>query len=139
MKIKPVITDKYQSKYLNVDLDLDLDTNLILISGDSGIGKSFVWQIFDNDKGLDINLETFNYKDIYDINYKIKNCRNKLIVIDNADILLDEEIRKYIAFDTNNQYIIFGRNPEYLYLTKRNCKELIVNNNVIQIEAMFVI
>lgn len=139
MKMKPVITDKYQSKYLNMDLDLDLDANLILISGDSGIGKSFVWQIFDNDRALDDSLETLNYKDVKDANQKIKGYKNKLVVIDNADILLDDEIRKYIAFDTNNQYIIFGRNPEYLYLTKANCKELVIQDDIISIESMFIL
>lgn len=137
MKIKPVITNKYQSKYLNITLDFDLNTNLILISGDSGIGKSFVWQIFDNDRDLDDNLETLNYKDIKDVNAKIKGYTNKLVIIDNADILLDNEIRKYIAFDTTNQYIIFGRNPEYLYLTKANCKELVIKDDIIKLEDMF--
>ncbi len=137
MKIKPVITNKYQSKYLNITLDFDLNTNLILISGDSGIGKSFVWQIFDNDRDLDDNLETLNYKDIKDVNVKIKGYTNKLVIIDNADILLDDEIRKYIAFDTTNQYIIFGRNPEYLYLTKANCKELVIKDDMIKLEDMF--
>lgn len=137
MKIKPVITNKYQSKYLNITLDFDLNTNLILISGDSGIGKSFVWQIFDNDRDLDDNLETLNYKDIKDVNAKIKGYTNKLVIIDNADILLDNEIRKYIAFDTTNQYIIFGRNPEYLYLTKENCKELVIKDDIIKLEDMF--
>lgn len=36
MKVKPVITDRYQSNYLNMKLDLKIDTNLILISGDAG-------------------------------------------------------------------------------------------------------
>lgn len=59
-----------------------------------------------------------------------------LVVIDNADILLDEELRKNIALDTANQYILIGRNPEYLYLTKENCKELIIENDVIRIGDM---
>lgn len=137
MKMKPVITDKYQSKYLNMSLDLELDANLILISGDSGIGKSFVWQIFDNDRALDDRLETLNYKDLKDAKQKIQAYKGKLIIIDNADILLDDEIRKHIAFDTDNQYIIFGRNPEYLYVTKANCKELVVEKDIISIEGMF--
>ena len=60
MKVKPIITTKYQSKYLNMKLDFDLDVNLVFISGDSGIGKSFVWQIFDNDRALEDNIETLS-------------------------------------------------------------------------------
>ena len=138
MKMKPVITDKYQSKYLNMGLDLDLDANLILISGDSGVGKSFVWQIFENDKAFDDRVETINYKDQKDVSQKIKALKNKLIIIDNADVLLDDELRKHIAFDADNQYIIFGRDPEYLYVTKANCKELVVEKDNIRIENAFV-
>jgi len=61
-----------------------------------------------------------------------------LVIIDNADILLDDEMRKHIAFDTDNQYIILGRNPEYLYVTKANCKELVVEKDTINIEGMFI-
>lgn len=136
MKVKPVITNRYQSNYLNMKLDLELDTNLILISGDAVSGKSFVWQMFDNDRALNFDVETLNYKDLKDADEKITGYKNKLVVIDNADILLNEELRKHIAFDTTNQYILMGRNPEYLYLTKENCKELIIENDVIRIGDM---
>lgn len=33
------------------------------------------------------------------------------------DILLDDKMRSYIAFDDKNQYIIIGRNPTGLQLT----------------------
>ena len=58
-----------------------------------------------------------NYIDI-NKNYKsqIKQARGKLFVIDNADLLLDDSMRDYIAGDKNNQYIIYGRNPSKLRL-----------------------
>ncbi len=53
--------------------------------------------------------------------------KGKLIVIDNADILLDDEIRKYISIDGDNQYLIIGRNPKNLFATKENLFELVSN------------
>lgn len=60
-----------------------------------------------------------------DIGEMIRSSRGKLIVIDNADVLLDDSIRKYIALDDKNQYLIIGRNPKNLFTTKENLYELI--------------
>ena len=62
----------------------------------------------------------------YKKSYKssIKRSKGKLFVIDNADILLDDSIRSYIALDNNNQYIIIGRNPTGLLLSMDEIYEL---------------
>ena len=49
----------------------------------------------------------------------------KLVVIDNADILLNDDTRKYISVDDRNQYLIIGRNPKNLFATKENLFELV--------------
>jgi hypothetical protein len=46
-------------------------------------------------------------------------------VIDNADVLLSDAVRKYIALDDKNQYLIIGRNPRNLFATKENLFELV--------------
>ena len=46
-------------------------------------------------------------------------------MIDNADILLNDDIRKYISQDDKNQYLIIGRNPKNLFATKENLFELV--------------
>ena len=46
------------------------------------------------------------------------------VVIDNADILLDDDTRKHISLDDKNQYLIIGRNPKNLFATKENLFEL---------------
>ena len=53
----------------------------------------------------------------------------KLIVIDNADILLDDDTRKYISLDDKNQYLIIGRNPKNLFTTSDNLFELVSEKN----------
>lgn len=55
----------------------------------------------------------------------VSNEKGKLIVIDNADILLDDDTRKYISLDDKNQYLIIGRNPKNLFATKENLFELV--------------
>ena len=45
-------------------------------------------------------------------------------MIDNADVLLDDNMRNYIAFDGSNQYIIIGRNPTGLLLEMDEIFEL---------------
>ena len=52
-----------------------------------------------------------------------------LIVVDNADVLLDDTARKYIALDDQNQYLIIGRNPRNLFTTKDNLFELVSEKN----------
>ena len=50
-------------------------------------------------------------------------AKKKLVVIDNADILLGDNTRKYISTDGNNQYLMMGRNPENLFAAKENLFE----------------
>lgn len=67
-----------------------------------------------------------NYLDYHrNIKEIISQAKAKLIVIDNADILLDDDTRKYISLDDKNQYLIIGRNPKNLFATKENLFELV--------------
>ena len=42
----------------------------------------------------------------------ISRADGKLVVIDNADILLDDDTRKYISLDDTNQYLIIWKKSE---------------------------
>ena len=68
-------------------------------------------------------LDNYDYqKDIKEI---LSQTEGKRVVIDNADILLDDDTRKYISLDDKNQYLIIGRNPKNLFATKENLFELV--------------
>lgn len=68
----------------------------------------------------------FNYLDWQkDIKSLIIGAEGKLIVVDNADLLLTDEIRKHIVLDGKNQYLLIGRDPRNLYATKDNIFELV--------------
>ena len=71
------------------------------------------------------SIRCYNYLD-KSKGYKgaIKKLKDKLIVIDNADILLDDALRAYISLDDKNQYIIIGRNPTGLLLQYDEMYEL---------------
>ncbi len=125
MKIKPVITDIIHTKHTSFEIDLQLEANITFISGESGTGKSAVFSFLEELAAEDKRIKCFNYLDQKSA-YKssIKRSVGKLFIIDNADILLDDKMRSYIAFDEKNQYIIIGRNPTALLLNIDEIYEL---------------
>ena len=125
MKIEPVITKRICTKHTSFEVDLQIENNVTLISGDSGTGKSALFSFLQELAVEDKQMRCFNYLDKKKL-YKnsIKQSKGKLYIIDNADILLDDNIRSYIALDEKNQYIIIGRNPTGLLLNMDEIYEL---------------
>ena len=125
MKIKPIILDRITTKHTNYVVDLQLESNVTFITGDSGTGKSAVYSFLQEYSSEDKRVRCFNYLDNNKQYRKtIKASKGKLFVIDNADILLDDNMRRYIATDSENQYIIIGRNPTGLFLAHDEIYEL---------------
>ncbi len=118
MKIKPVVLEKINTRHTNYLIDFEFETNITFIIGDSGTGKSAVFSFINEFSYEEKRLRCFNYID-YNKNYKqsIRKSKNKIFVIDNADILLDDGMRRYISKDVMNQYVIIGRNPRGLALS----------------------
>ncbi len=115
--------------------DLVFDDRITLVGGDSGTGKTVLYEMME-----DLRL-TDEYKAIKLFNYKsdnllesIKQCRNSFIVIDNADILINDEIRKFINFEFSNQYLLFLRNCDGLNVSDKSFKMLKLDNNRITLE-----
>ena len=125
MKIKPVVCDRIQTTHTSYTVDFILETNITFIVGDSGTGKSAVFSFLQEMAAEDKQIKCYNYLD-KGTGYKgsIKKFKEKLIVIDNADILLDDHMRWHIATDGQNQYIIIGRNPTGLLLNQNDMMEL---------------
>ena len=125
MKIKPIIIDQIHTKHTSFEIDLYLQYNITFVSGESGTGKSALYTFLEELATEDKRMRCFNYLD-YKKAYKksIKQSKGKLFIIDNADILLDDQLRSYIALDEKNQYIIIGRNPTGLLLTMDEIYEL---------------
>ena len=125
MKIKPLLFDRIQTTHTSFEVEFFLENNITFIVGDSGTGKSAVFSFLKELAAENNNIRCFNYLDLKK-NYKnsIKRSKEKLFIIDNADILLNDDMRWYIATDGENQYIIIGRNPSGLMLDQEDIREL---------------
>ena len=125
MTINPVITKSIHTCHTSFVIDFELSYNITFVTGDSGTGKSAVYSFLEELGAEDSRIKCFNYLD-YKKGYKtsIRRSKEKIFVIDNADILLDDKMREYIACDALNQYIIIGRNPTGLLLVQDNIYEL---------------
>ena len=115
--------------------ELFFDDRITLVGGDSGTGKTVLYEMLE-----DIRL-TEKYNAIKLFNYKSENmkenvikCRDCFIVIDNADILIDDDIRKFINFEFSNQYMLFLRNCDGLNVSYKSFKVLKFDNNRITLE-----
>lgn len=115
--------------------DLMFDDRITLVGGNSGTGKTVLYEMLE-----DLRL-TDEYKVIKLFNYKsdnliesIKQCRDNFIVIDNADILIDDDIRRFINFEFSNQYMLFLRNCDGLNVSDKSFKVLHFDDNKITLK-----
>lgn len=115
--------------------DLVFDDRIILVGGDSGTGKTVLYEMLEDLKLTDQYkaIKLFNYKSD-NIFETIKQCRDNFIVIDNADILIDDDIRRFINFEFSNQYMLFLRNCDGLNVSDKSFKVLKLDHNRITLE-----
>ena len=125
MKSKPIVMEHFSTVHSSFIVDFNFSNNITILMGNSGTGKTAAFSFITECMAINPKLLCLNYMD-YQKNIKdiISHEEGKLIVIDNADILLDEDTRKYISLDDKNQYLIIGRNPHNLFATKENLFEL---------------
>ena len=115
--------------------DLVFDDRIILVGGNSGTGKTVLYEMLEDLRLTDEYkaIKLFNYKSD-NISQSIKQCKNNFIVIDNADILIDDDIRRFINFEFSNQYMLFLRNCDGLNVSDKSFKVLQLDNNKITLE-----
>ena len=135
MKNKPLVMDHFSTVHTSYVINFEFTNNITILTGSSATGKSASFSFIRECMAINPDILCINYtdyrKNIYEI---IRQARGKLIVIDNADILLDDITRKYISLDEHNQYLIIGRNPRNLFATKENLFELVSRQIGEQIE-----
>lgn len=115
--------------------DLVFDDRITLVGGDSGTGKTVLYEMLEDLKLTDEYkmIKLFNYKSD-NLLESMKQCRDSFIVIDNADILIDDETRRFINFEFSNQYMLFSRNCDGLNVSDKSFKVLKLDNNRITLE-----
>lgn len=95
MYSKPVVMENLKARHTTFSLDFHFLNNITLLMGDSGMGKTLVFGILQELSAIDNRLLCVNYLDFNkEIEDKIKNVFGKLIIIDNADAILNDDIRK---------------------------------------------
>ena len=114
--------------------DLQFRDRVTLVGGDSGTGKTIIYNMLEDLRLTEEYnaIRLFNYKTV-DLLENLKRCRNNFIVIDNADILITDEIRRFINFEFSNQYMLFLRNCDGLNLSDNSFTELHVKGNKIEL------
>lgn len=126
MKSKPIVMEHFSTIHTSFVVDFTFHNNITILMGDSGTGKTASFSFIRECMAINPKILCLNYLDYQkDIKALISREEGKLIVIDNADILLNDETRKYISLDDKNQYLIIGRNPKNLFATKENLYELV--------------
>ena len=131
--MNPIVSDKIKIHTLKYNFDLDIKNNLILIIGKSASGKSYMYDSIE---------KTFGYKDdtYVCINHKTDRSKlaskysGKIIVIDNADIVLNDEDRYNIAMDKENQYIILCHCIDGFMTGPTSLAELYLDDDVFRLD-----
>lgn len=125
MKSKPMVMEHFSTIHSSFIVDFTFQNNITILMGDSGTGKTAAFSFIRECMAVNPKILCLNYLDYQkDIKDVISKTEGRMIVIDNADILLDDDTRKYISLDDRNQYLIIGRNPKNLFTTKENLFEL---------------
>ena len=115
--------------------DLTFDDRITLVGGDSATGKTVLYEMLEDLRLTDEYkaIKLFNYK-TDNLSESMKQCKDKFIVMDNADILVDDDVRKFINFEFSNQYMLFLRNCDGLNVSNKSFKVLKLEQNRITLE-----
>lgn len=126
MKSRPAVMEHFFTVHTSFVVDFTFTNNITILMGDSGTGKTAVFSFIKECMATNPKILCIDYFD-FQKNIKEILCQanGKLIVVDNADILLDDDTRKYISQDDENQYLLIGRNPKNLFATKENLFEMV--------------
>ena len=125
MNCKPIVMERYYTIHTSFVVDFQFTNNITILIGNSGTGKTASYSFLLESRSEDDRIVCLNHTDIKsDIKSIIESLEGKLIVIDNADILLDHSTRRYISFDSRNQYLIIGRDVRDFLTTEENLFEL---------------
>lgn len=133
----------------NVIFDIELRGNITIIKGDSSTCKTFFVTSLKEycSNNYMILFQKFGIQDVKFLDYSnsnnnvylLKNLKNSLIIIDNADLVLnqDKKLLEYISYDLDNQYIVMSRGGISLPVSPNHICELKQSNNRVYTEFAY--
>jgi len=112
-------------------------SGITVIGGDSSTFKTYYYDLMRRETAIS-NDTRFHFMNYYynDADRLIKgDIQNKIVFIDNADIIIPRDVRiKDMIADSNNQYIIFGRDVGRYTYSLDDLAELIqVNSKLVEL------
>ena len=112
-------------------------SGITVIGGDSSTFKTYYYDLMRRETAIS-NDTRFHFMNYYynDSDRLIKgDIQNKIVFIDNADIIIPRDVRiKDMIADSNNQYIIFGRDVGRYTYSLDDLAELIqVNSKLVEL------
>lgn len=130
------VNDKLGNKYY---LELRGDKNIV--KGCSGSGKSFLVDRLSKLKKNTLGISEYDVSNIVVLSVdnidKLKDYKNVLIIIDNAEVLLTGEDIDIINNDINNRYLVFTRVPLGIGVSPNHHADLVTENGVTKMSCRF--
>lgn len=84
-----------------------------IIYGDTSTGKSYMVDMIHEAIIARVpkteNIRVYDYRNCDNLLNRLKQNEGTIIIIDNADLLLNKDTSRYIGTDLQNRYIIIGR------------------------------
>lgn len=129
--------DKYETIF-----NIRLHGGITIINGESASGKTLMCsRIKDIQKDKNKIAQKYSADNIFIVNDdnidKLSQQRNKLIIIDRADILLSNKEINIINNDMHNRYLIFARRPLGIKVTPNHFATLVKQENEIVTQYEF--
>ena len=126
------LLSNYKVRDSGINFDINLFDRLTIISGESGVGKTILFKAIERDSLL--NGQRFiclNYDDLAsgNIEHTLNTAKDKIIVIDNANIILNDLQKIMISMDMNNQYIIFSHSVNGFKPSIKGIAQLVVEKH----------
>ncbi len=103
------LIDRIAFDYGKFKFNMLVDNPITIIGGDSSSGKTLFCDSLSSYSRIKWpNTFSFlNYRS-EEVSFTLRKFRNKVVVIDNADVILSDEDIKYIIRERRNQYIIIS-------------------------------
>ena len=130
MKSKPIVMKHFSTVHTSYIVNFEFTNNITILTGASATGKTASFSFIRECMAVNPDIVCINYQDYQkDIKKLIASETGKLVVIDNADILINNEIRRFINFEFSNQYMLFLRNCDGLNVVRidishRTCRHI---------------